>query len=72
MQIISSVTYSIWYARNRKVFHNIDIPVTETVEAALKTFCEYQHNITSDRIEENPRLPVDRNNISWNPPPRTY
>jgi hypothetical protein len=36
IQIIVTITYSIWLARNKKIFQNKDIPVSETVEKAIK------------------------------------
>jgi hypothetical protein len=71
IQIIVTITYSLWLARNKKIFQNRDIPASETVEKAIKVLQEYKHNsnpaqITSTRIHPS----ADCNNSSWSPPPR--
>jgi hypothetical protein len=60
IQMIFSITYTIWFTRNQKVFQNVDIPVLEALNRALKHLSEYQHNIP------------ERNDNSWSPPPRNF
>jgi hypothetical protein len=31
MQVISTIIYIIWFARNKKTFQDKDVPATETV-----------------------------------------
>ncbi|GAU28666.1 hypothetical protein TSUD_159480 [Trifolium subterraneum] len=72
MQIISTITYSIWLGRNNKVFHNKDTPASEAVERAMKTLSEY-HHLVADRISSSkPPNSIVRNNISWSPPPSNF
>ncbi|GAU17808.1 hypothetical protein TSUD_171970 [Trifolium subterraneum] len=73
MQIIATITYSIWLGRNNKVFHNKDTPASEVVERAMKTLSEYHHHLVVDRISSSiPPNSIVRNNISWSPPPSNF
>jgi ribonuclease HI len=73
MQIIASITYSMWYARNQMVFQNKDIPVEDTVKNALKALHDYHRHRTQNRLKKaHPSPSFDRNKISWNPPPRNF
>jgi hypothetical protein len=70
IQIITTITYGIWIARNNKIFQDNDTPAIETVEKALTALHEYKHNISLDntnshRIQTSPSC----NNTSWSPPP---
>ncbi|KAK2437899.1 hypothetical protein QL285_022734 [Trifolium repens] len=72
MQIIITITYSIWLARNKKIFQNRDIPANEMVGKAIKALQEYQRNRTTDQITSTGIRPsLDCNNTSWSPPPRS-
>ncbi|MCH94630.1 ribonuclease H protein, partial [Trifolium medium] len=73
IQIISSITYSIWFARNKQVFQNKNTPVNEAVDHALRTLHDYHHHTTVARLDSsNSRPSVGRNNKSWSPPPKTF
>jgi hypothetical protein len=71
MQLIITITYSLWLARNNKIFQNRDIPACETVGKAIKSLQEYKHNSNPDQIISTRINPsTDCNNTSWSPPPR--
>ncbi|GAU35043.1 hypothetical protein TSUD_30090 [Trifolium subterraneum] len=73
MQIISSITYSIWLARNNKVFQNKDTPASEAVDCAMKNLYDYHHHLIDNRIKPSkPSDPVARNNNSWSAPPSNF
>jgi ribonuclease HI len=73
IQIIFSITYTIWFARNHKVFQNVDIPVLEALNRALKHLSEYQHhNITTRPNLSCSTALADRNGNCWSPPPRNF
>jgi ribonuclease HI len=73
MQIIITITYSMWLARNKKVFQNHDIPANETVETALRALQEYNQNKSLDQITSTAIHPsVACDNTSWSPPPKAY
>ncbi|MCH91756.1 retrotransposon protein putative unclassified, partial [Trifolium medium] len=73
IQIITTITYSIWLARNNKIFQNKDTPVNIAIDCALKILRDYQHNITLTRHESTVSQPsIACNNKSWSPPPRSY
>ncbi|MCH84190.1 putative ribonuclease H protein, partial [Trifolium medium] len=73
MQIISTITYSIWLARNNRVFQNKHTPAEEAIARAMKSIKEYHLHL----VENRPNHPkqatsVDRNNKSWSPPPSNF
>ncbi|MCI12438.1 hypothetical protein A2U01_0033543, partial [Trifolium medium] len=73
IQILASITNSIWVARNKKVFQNKDTPVIEVVDQALQILHEYKHHAVEARLETVNSVPSDnRHNKSWNPPPRNF
>ncbi|CAJ2662949.1 unnamed protein product [Trifolium pratense] len=73
MQIITTITYSIWFARNNKVFQHNDTPVIVALERALKILHEYQRNIHENRLTTTgPESSIVSNNKSWSPPPKDY
>ncbi|MCI37704.1 hypothetical protein A2U01_0058928, partial [Trifolium medium] len=73
MQIISTITYSIWLARNNKVFQNKNTPASEAFEWAMKNLSEYHIHLIQNRIKTSkPPDSVARNNKSWNPPPSNF
>jgi hypothetical protein len=41
IQQILSITYSIWWSRNKKVFQNLNIPVLDALSHAMKSLQEY-------------------------------
>jgi hypothetical protein len=50
MQIIASITYNIWLARNLSVFQGKGVHPTNMVHQAIKTLHEYQSNQAVDNI----------------------
>ncbi|GAU20573.1 hypothetical protein TSUD_33200 [Trifolium subterraneum] len=73
MQILSTITYNIWQARNKKVFNKKDTPVAEVVERVMKILSEYHTHLIDARPQHNPLKPSDDcNDKSWSPPPLTY
>jgi hypothetical protein len=71
MQVISTIIYNIWIARNKKTFQDKDVPASETVANALKALHDYQHNLIRDQPSSTLIHPsLDYNNSSWSPPPR--
>ncbi|CAJ2651829.1 uncharacterized protein LOC123894954 [Trifolium pratense] len=72
MQIITTITYTIWFARNQKVFQHQDIPVQLALPRALKLLHEYHHNINDQRLEPktSSHPSFASNDKSWSPPPR--
>jgi ribonuclease HI len=73
MQIIATIAYSMWFARNQKVFLSKDIPVEDTVKNAMKALNDYHQHRTLNRLEKaRPSSSIDRNKTSWSPPPRNF
>jgi hypothetical protein len=46
LQVIATITYSIWLARNSKIFQNRDIPANDAVDRAMKSISDYHHHLT--------------------------
>ncbi|GAU49613.1 hypothetical protein TSUD_407720 [Trifolium subterraneum] len=69
MQLISTITYSIWLARNKKVFQNKYTPADEVVARALNSLTEYQKHLVEYRLHSKQATSSDHNNICWSPPP---
>jgi ribonuclease HI len=73
IQMIFSITYSIWFTRNKKVFQNINIPVSEALNQALQHLREYHHHDTGTRpTSSSPTALGNQNDISWSLPPRNF
>ncbi|GAU48256.1 hypothetical protein TSUD_174940 [Trifolium subterraneum] len=73
MQIIATLTYGLWLARNNKVFQKKDTPTSEAVERTMKNLSEYHHHIVAEHISSSkPPNSIVGNNISWSPPPSNY
>jgi ribonuclease HI len=70
LQIISTILYSIWLARNDREFKGKSLPPIEMVQRASKNLQEYQ----SYQHARNPVNPIDpeyhRHNTSWSLPPK--
>jgi hypothetical protein len=72
-QQITSITYSIWFTRNQKVFKNINIPVIEALNQALNTLREYHHHtIATPPNSPHRTASRNRNDMCWSPPPRSF
>ncbi|MCH84388.1 ribonuclease H protein [Trifolium medium] len=73
MQIISTITYSIWLARNNKVFQKKHTPAEEVVAHAMKSISEYHLHLVENRLNpSNQASSVDRNSKRWSPPPSNF
>ncbi|MCH90004.1 hypothetical protein A2U01_0010910 [Trifolium medium] len=73
MQVITTILYSIWLARNSKVFNQKDIPVSAAIDQALKILHDYQHNVcTTRRDSTSSQTSQVRNNKWWSLPPRNF
>ncbi|GAU30620.1 hypothetical protein TSUD_62400 [Trifolium subterraneum] len=72
LNIMSTIIYGIWAARNQLVFQNKEVPAIETVHQALKVLHEYQNHSESDRNAANSVTctKVCSNKLRWNPPPQ--
>jgi ribonuclease HI len=73
IQQIISITYSIWWTRNKKVFQNSNTPVIEALDQALKSIHEFHHHTTlaCPNLSSQAAL-ANRNNKCWTPPPRSF
>jgi hypothetical protein len=66
LEQITATTYGIWYARNRKVFQNQDLPPIEVSQKAISQLQEYQKsNLPKRTIPQASATGLNRNNISW-------
>jgi ribonuclease HI len=72
MQVISTVMYSIWLARNDREFNNKHLPPDEMVSRAMKNLHEYQANQHARVTKRTNRSEVNRHNTGWSPPPNTF
>ncbi|KAK2367272.1 putative mitochondrial protein [Trifolium repens] len=71
MQTISTVIYSIWIARNKRIFQNKSIPAKDVVAQAMKNLSEYRRHWIENRLSKSTHATSGtRNNKSWNPPSR--
>jgi hypothetical protein len=71
MAHISSIIYSIWYARNQRVFKNQMLPSIDVSNKAMTLLHEYQLTNAIQPSLHRPNQPETSNhNISWNPPSR--
>jgi ribonuclease HI len=71
MEIVTAITYGIWYARNQLVLQGKYLPPMEVCNFALKQLQDYKKLTTGNKAPY--RVPVttgSSNNISWSPPPR--
>ncbi|XP_045797923.1 uncharacterized protein LOC123892138 [Trifolium pratense] len=74
IQAITSIIYSLWHARNHKVFQGKEIPVKITVDKALQNLHEYKKH-SSKRSLNHHASPISniRHNINgWSPSPLAY
>jgi ribonuclease HI len=73
IQQILSITYSIWWTRNKKVFQNSNIPVIEALNQALKSIYEFHHDtiVACSNLSSQIAL-ANRTNKCWSPPPRSF
>ncbi|KAK2358351.1 Polynucleotidyl transferase, ribonuclease H superfamily protein [Trifolium repens] len=70
LQIIATITYTIWLARNSKIFQKKDIPAIDAVDCAMKCLSDYHHHLIEDRLQNsNKHNSNSRNSKSWSPPP---
>ncbi|KAK2451419.1 hypothetical protein QL285_010475 [Trifolium repens] len=70
MQNITTLTYSIWLARNKKVFQSINTPVPVAIDSAIRALREYQHHLKPNPINSTSiQTSKVSNNIRRSPPP---
>jgi ribonuclease HI len=73
LQIIATITYSIWLARSSLIFKGINIPAREAIDRSVKILHDYQHLCSTDRFNSNKsNSTVSRNNNCWTPPPSNF
>jgi ribonuclease HI len=67
---IASITYSIWFARNKLVFQEQNIPVNESLKKAMESLWDYSGKaaLTKQTQTQNPSR--ECNNKSWSLPPK--
>jgi hypothetical protein len=72
IQILSTIMYSIWLARNDKEFNGKEVPPVDMVRQAMKNLHDYQVHQNA-RVAERPNESrTNRHNNSWSPPPNTF
>jgi ribonuclease HI len=70
LQIIATITYTIWLARNSKNFQKKDIPAIDAVDCAMKCLSDYHHHLIEDRLQNsNKHNSNSQNSKCWSPPP---
>jgi hypothetical protein len=70
MNIIASIIYGIWTARNQRVFKDKHIPAKKVVSQALTILREYQTNRVTKLSTTKSKPSIVRHiNICWSPPP---
>jgi ribonuclease HI len=71
MQHIISITYSIWLARNKRVFQNINTPVLVAIDSATRALHDYQQHLKANPINSTSiQASKASSNIRRSPPPR--
>jgi hypothetical protein len=70
LQIISTMLYSIWNARNEKEFKGKYIPLIDAMQRAMKVLQDYQANQKSRAMPDPNENENTRNNIPWSLPPK--
>jgi ribonuclease HI len=70
IQNIIFITYSIWLARNNKVFQNINTPVPLAIDSAIRALHDYQQHLKPNPITSTSiQASKASNNIRRSPPP---
>ncbi|CAJ2675264.1 unnamed protein product [Trifolium pratense] len=69
VELISSICYHIWKARNLLVFQQKDIPVLEILEQACANLREYKQLQQKDSTKARPKTRQSSNDLNWSPPP---
>jgi ribonuclease HI len=73
MQTISTIIYGIWLARNSMIHHKKNIPAAEAIERATTNLSDYRHHLAANRLKHSKQATtIDRNELSWSPPPSNY
>jgi hypothetical protein len=72
LQIISTIMYNIWLARNDREFNGKCLPPDEMVRKAMKSLQNYQANQHARVLERTIESGANRHNIDWSPPPNTF
>jgi ribonuclease HI len=70
-QLIATITYCIWLARNNLIYNNKSIPAIEAVHQATQNLHDFKLHSTIARLPAtSPKPPsVICNSNSWSPPP---
>jgi ribonuclease HI len=73
MQVTATIVYSIWLARNKRIFQNKSIPAKDVVDQAMRNLSEYRHHWIENRLSKSTQATSGtRNSKSWNPPSTNY
>jgi ribonuclease HI len=71
MEKVIAILYYIWYARNKKLFQDKQIPQNEISNKSLNLLMEYQqHNSSPGKAQNRHQADHSSNNNSWSPPLR--
>jgi hypothetical protein len=62
--IIASITYGIWFARNKMVFDNHDTEDTDIIDKATTAILDYQNANHSSSVQINNTINRNNNNSS--------
>ncbi|MCI30237.1 hypothetical protein A2U01_0051446, partial [Trifolium medium] len=69
MELISSICYHIWKARNLMIFQQKNIPVLEILDQASSTLHEYKKMQQKGLNKIGTNQPKCSNEQNWTPPP---
>jgi hypothetical protein len=72
MQVISTIMYNIWLARNDREFNGKCLPADDMVRRAMANLHDYQANQNARVGERTSKSGTNRLNKSWSPPPNTF
>ncbi|GAU36074.1 hypothetical protein TSUD_320370 [Trifolium subterraneum] len=73
IQLITTIIYIIWLARNNKIYNQKDTPVQVALGKAIPILQDYQNNSCLINIDSNrPTTSNNRHNKSWSPPHRNF
>ncbi|GAU49883.1 hypothetical protein TSUD_408220 [Trifolium subterraneum] len=71
MEMVTTVLYNMWFARNQKVFQDKNLPPHEFNNRANLQLRDYQNfNIANSPIHRPNATSRSSHNNSWSPPPR--
>jgi ribonuclease HI len=70
-ELISSLCYHIWKARNLLIFQQKDIPVIDIIEQAASSIREYQQHQEKGSDTKSSNVTPCSHESNWSPPPAT-